>query len=439
MLFNQFYLTKEKIDHIFIYSLFIKAINIIIMSKLHFIKAPCHQSSKPQGCQFAPDEIKEKYDYEINSKLFDGSVIDNSCDFNDDNDDGIKLCEGYNLLYNYIKKYTTDNPDDKIITIGGDHSISAGTIPAINEKYMRRENEDSFTSDLVVLWIDASPDIDDFATSISKDLNEMPCASILGLCDSKFTKHKLNLWKTQLIYFGLTDKEHLELLNTHEIKYFTAHKITTLNQVNPSILINTIQDIIGDKPVHVSLDMGVFHKDIVKCVHRKDNDINNLGLQIQDVEGLLLSLKTNIVSMDICEFNPLIGSNHDVGITKDLIRYLLKKIFDIKEKSINVFTEDSKFLIYRPLVQEDPESDIGWFILRGIELEKREELMHIIPDDTIISVDIDDDEYLVTKTTITEQNMVSYYTATTINDTALYPQEKACMMFELVTPVITKN
>ena len=35
------------------------------MNCLHFIKAPCHQTVRQQGFQFAPDEIKEKYDYTI--------------------------------------------------------------------------------------------------------------------------------------------------------------------------------------------------------------------------------------------------------------------------------------------------------------------------------------------------------------------------------------
>lgn len=407
----------------------IKIRRIIIenrMSNLHFIKAPCHQSSRPQGYQFAPNEIKEQYDYEIDPKLFDGSTIDMV-------NDEIKLCEGYNVLYEYISKYSKENPEKKIITIGGDHSISASTIVAMNEKYMRREDENHFTSDLIVLWIDPFPDITDFSNSATQDLNEMPCASILGLCDSKFTKHKLNVWPDQVIYFGLLKEEITEFITNNNIKYFTSKKITDLD---PDIIISAIKDMVGERPVHVSLDLKVFNKDIVKCVNYE----NKNGLEIKNVEKLLVGLKNNIVSMDITEFNPLIGSVNDVRICKDLVRYLLKKTFDIKEKSINVFTEHSQFLIYRPMDQEDPETDIGWFILRGIELECREELIKIIPDDTIITIDIDINQhdemepgtYLITKTTINEQNEKSYYVATTINDIALYPQEKATMMFELV-------
>ncbi|MCJ7636152.1 MAG: arginase family protein [Nitrososphaeraceae archaeon] len=379
------------------------------MNKLHFIKAPCHQSDREQKVQFAPNEIKEKYDYEIDMKLFDDSIVG----------DEIKLCPGYNLLYSHISKYLKDNPNDKIITIGGDNSISAGSIPAINERYGK---------DLIILWIDSSPDINDFITSTTKKLNEMPVASILGLCGDKFTKSKTDVLPNQIIYFGLNeDDDQLEIVRNKQIPFFTNKKI---NSIGCDDIVQMIKTMIGKRPVHVSLDMKVFHKDIIKCVIPP----NNRGLDISNIEKLLLALKSNIVSMDISEFNPEIDkTENNIKVTRELIRYLLIKTFDMKEKSINIFTEDSQFLIFRPLEQEeDPEADIGWYILRGIDLETKEELLNNIKDDNIITIDIDDETYLVTKTTMNEQNEISYYTAHSINDAVLFPQEKALMMFELV-------
>lgn len=385
------------------------------MSQLHFIKAPCHQSNREQGFQFAPDKIKEKYDYEIDMKLFDGSIIG----------DEIKLCSGYNFLYTYISKHLHNNPTHKIITIGGDHSISAGTIPAINERYVT-QNNGNFTSDLVVLWIDASPDINDFVTSSTKNLNEMPCASILGLCNDKFVKSKLDVWSNQVIYYGLNeDDDQIELVSNNQMTFFTNKKIKLIGCDGVS---GIIKEMIGDRPVHISLDMKVFSEDIVKCVIPK----NNKGLKIEDVEKLLMAVKNNIVSMDIVEFNPMVETENDSRIIRELIRYLLSKTFDIKEKSINIFTEDSYFLVYRPLEQEDPEDDIGWYILRGLDVNLKNDLLNKISDDDIITFDIDDETYLITKTNMNEQNEISYYTSTIINDVALFPQEKALMMFELV-------
>src|SRR5271166_3107679 len=152
--------------------------------KLHFIKAQCHQSSRQQGYQIAPDHIKEKYDFEVS---FNDSIVDLV-------NKKIELSKGYQTLYEHISKI-----QDKVITIGGDHSISASTIAATNERYMR-QNGEQIASDLVVLWIDAFPDLHDFNTSPNKDLNDMPAASLLGLCGTSFTKNKLLLKPDQLIY-----------------------------------------------------------------------------------------------------------------------------------------------------------------------------------------------------------------------------------------------
>lgn len=394
------------------------------MSKLHFIKAPCHQSSRNQGFQFAPDEIKQKYDFEIKTDLFNGSIVDIP-------NKKIELCRGYEILYKYILQYTKVNPNDKIITIGGDHSISAGTIAAMNEKCMKQYG-DKCVSELVVLWIDAFPDIDDFSTSETFNLNEMPVASLLGLCDNHFIPQKLLMKKDQFIYYGLLDKDDtLDTIKEFKIPFFTANKIKAIGLEN---IIKIIKNMIGDKPLYVSLDMKVFNEQLIKSV----DPVNKDGLELEYIEKLLVSLKNNIVGMDIVEFNPQINNIENAKITRDTIRYLLTKIFDIKEKSINVFTEDSQFLIYRPLDQDDLHDDIGWYILRGISIKDREELIKLITDDQIITIEIDDNEtmecgtYLITKTSMNEQNEKSYYTAESINDSVLFPQEKVCMMFELV-------
>lgn len=387
-------------------------------SNLYFIKAPCHQSSRKQGYQFAPDEIKQKYDFEITKTLFDESRVDLV-------NNKIELCKGYELLYEYILKYVKMKPNDKIITVGGDHSISAGTIAAINEKYIRQIGE-TFTSDLIVLWIDAFPDLYDFNTSPNKDLNEMPVASLLGLCDTHFTQNKLLLNPSQLIYYGLVDdNDNTDIVKEYRIPHLTVKKINSLGTENS---INAIKEMIKDKPVHVSLDMKVFDSSIVRSVIPQ----NDHGLHLEQVENLLSGIKDNIVSMDIVEFNPCVGTTDEVRVTRETIRYLLAKTFDIKEKSINIFTEDSQFLVFRPAEQDDPESDFGWYLMRGLSIKDRLELINRIPDDEIITVDIGDEEYFVTKTTINEQNEKSYYAAETINDVVLFPQEKVCMCFELV-------
>lgn len=387
-------------------------------SNLYFIKAPCHQSSREQGFQFAPDEVKQTYDFEIAKTLFDGSMVDTT-------NKKIELCKGYELLYQHILQYVNLKPNDKVITIGGDHSIATGTIAAMNEKYMKLIGN-RVTSELLVLWIDSYPDTDDFNTSSTKNLNEMPVASLLGLCGTQFTKNKLLLDKNQLIYYGLVDKDdNLDDVKKARISHFTVKKI---NSIGLSESIKAIQNMISNKPVHVSLDMKVFDSSLIKSVIPQ----NDAGLKLEQVSNLLANIKNNIVSMDIVEFNPSVGSTEDVKITRETIRYILTKTFDIKEKTLNIFSEDSQFLVFRPIQQEDPYTDIGWYILRGLQVNDKNELISRLENDKIITIEVDDEEYLVTKTTINEQNEKSFYMTETINDVTLFPQEKICMAFELI-------
>lgn len=387
-------------------------------SNLHFIKVPCHQSTRKQGYQFGPDDVKEKYDYEIKSEMFNNSSIDTK-------NSQIKICPGYDLLYSYILKYSKTHPTEKIITIGGDHSISAGTIAGMNEKYMKQLGN-KFESDLMILWIDAFSDIDTFETSESKNLCDMPVASLTGLCHPTLTKHKLLLNPEQFIYLGLNeDDSNMDTINELSIPFFTMKKIKIVGMDN---IIQTIKSKIGNKPLHISLDIKALDKSIApSCDIANDN-----GLLMNEIEKLTTELKNNIVSMDITEFNPCIGTNLEVKTTRETIRNILISTFDIKEKSINIFTEDSEFLIYRPLDQVDPDVDYGWYILRGIDLKQREELISSIAHDEIKEITIDDEDYVVTRTTMNEQNEKTYYACHKIEDVVLFPEEKKVMCFELL-------
>ncbi len=387
-------------------------------TNLHFIKACCHQSSREQGFQFAPDEIKEKYDYEIKTKLFSGSKIDSI--------NGHSICKGYELLYKYILKYTEENPHCKIITIGGDNSISAATVAAMNEKYMVQIGQ-QFDSKLKVLWLDSFPDLETYLTSQTKNLNDMPVASLFGICDPTFAPNKLLLKPSQIVYVGLSDDIDISSVSELGIEFYTTKKI---KQIGLDNFLEIVSNIFNDSPTHVVIDLKVFDKEFVGSV----DPVNKSGLNEKEVMSILNCIKKNIIAMDITEFNPYIGTNDDVRQTREIVRKCLVEAFDLKEKSLNIFNENSKFLIYRPTLPESPE-DYGWNILTGIPLEIRQKLMEGVDDDSIITIDIDDREYLVAKTSVEEQNKKSYYRTTKISDTVLFPNEKISMVFELINPV----
>ncbi len=188
-----------------------------------------------------------------------------------------------------------------------------------------------------------------------------------------------------------------------------------------------MKDYFGNSPIHVVLDMKVFNKSQSPCVNPKNNE----GLDEMDVLPILSAFKDQIVGMDITEFNPCIGSVQEVKQTANIIRKCLVATFSLKEKSINILNEHTNFLIYRPTKQESP-ADYGWYILTAIPNDHKERLMKSIGDDNIITIEIDNKEYMVTKTNMDEQNQKSFYTTVNVLDTVLFPNEKISMVFELV-------
>lgn len=387
-------------------------------NNVYLIKAPCHQSSRQQGFQVAPDFIKSSFNHDLTIDDFDGTIISNQ------GDEHHQICTGYQKLYEHILNYKGKSV---VGTIGGDHSVSAATIAAMNEKYIKTVGNKCY-SDLRVIYIDPYPDLGTYNSSQTKNLPDMVSSSLFGLMHPTFTKHKLLLQPEQIVYLGLTQSSDIDTLNELDINYLTLDKI---NQLTVEKSVNYLKECFGfdNKPVHISIDLKAIHKDYAPSTVRDGVDS---GLTLEQLKTVLNAFKEQTVSFDITEFNPTVGDEKDVVRTKETVTDILVNCYGLKKKSINIFNDSSEFLVYRPLEQGDPDTDYGWFVLRGMALEDREQLLKALPDDRIISVTMEDDDYLITKTTIDEQNSKTYYGCNTIMETVLFPEEKKVMCFELL-------
>lgn len=383
-------------------------------NSIHFIQAPV-SSYADSGCDLAPKLIKEKFDYQIQNKSFEYGMMD----------DKIVHGIGYNLLYKYILKYRADFPNDKIVTIGGDSSIIASTIPAINESYMKVQGQEA-VSDLKILIIDAEPNLHNQATFNNACLNRMSMGSVMGIMETPIANFKLLMDTNQIIYLGLRnlDDTEEEILNDMGIIYFSMDKINVLGIDN---VINTIKNYIGSDPLHLSVSMKGFDPKIAPSVTTKHEG----GIVYEDMIKITKGISQSIVSLDIVEFDANVGSEREKRLTGELCRQIIVSSLNLKEKSLNIFNENSEFLIYRPLSQE-AFTDVGWYILKGIDINTAHELLNNIQSEQIISLDIDGIDYLVTKTTVCEQQEKSCFMAECIKDITLYPNEKQLMIFELI-------
>lgn len=289
-------------------------------------------------------------------------------------DNTLRINQSYRDLYNKICE-TTNIP----IIIGDCTTVA--TMPAFKNKY---ENIKYLMLDSQ-LRLHANDD----------DISESYLYQVL------FNNYFNNDIKTnQLIYYG---PEKIDV--DHDIITYTQNKIKK-DQMNKYI-INSVFNNIVNQPTFITINGSIFN--IVKK---------------KKILELLTTVAPYVVGVEIINFE----RKH-----KNIIGECLLSLFSsLKEHKINIFTEDSKFLIYRPLIPTDPENDIGWYILRYTPTNIKNALMNEIGDDCIISKELDGVDYLLATTTINDQNQKTYYYADNVMDLTLFPQEKQMMCFELI-------
>ena len=355
--------------------------------------------------------IKEKYD-----KLFQKKIVGDHIP----------------VVYNEIKDYIDhlDITKEIPITISSDKTISVATICSLNQKFMKQMDQ-KFVSDLKIIYISDSPALE---TNESVNLSDFILSSLFGLTDEGLVKNKLILNPDQILMIGLRDKSYsdsqTQILYDMNIRHFMADRIKK-NGIDK--VIYALYTFADNYPVHVIINLATLSPSYAPSVIRHEG--NTDGFTPQQLDKIIETLKHyNIVGLDIVGLNARIDTESKKAsrLTAEIVRGICIQLFDIKEKKLNIYNENSKFLIYRPIEQINYENDIGWRILRNIPEELKETIISQVGN-KIITIPIDDEDFFVTATTMIEQEQKSYYTAKTIYDTCLLPDEKKAMMFELIS------
>lgn len=364
--------------------------------------------------------------------------------------------EDYNDLYKYCN---TQNKNNQVY-ICKDNYLSLPIISGINENYMTIDNT-NFTSDLKILYFCNYHDLDDYSEDKK---NNSILGGLLGISKTPFNNHKLNVKPDQVILIGLNDEDYdldLEGLSELNLEYYT---LSTIKKKGFKKILDNIFYRHNNTPFLCNFNMEVFNKKIAPSVNRRnlsieseislDNEENTKkmdnGLDFDNLTELSNILKNKIKYLIITGYDSTIDNETKFlsRLTSEVVQILYRNIMDLKEKKINIFNENSRFLIYRKLHQES-EEDIGWYILRFLTMEDRQRILEKIMDDKIYNFDLndylnedseennDDDnllsgEILISATTMDDQNNKSYYHAKSMMDCTLYPQEKFLMAFELV-------
>ncbi len=357
----------------------------------------------------------------------------------------------YNDMYNKFKQIFTSK-EECYVNISTDRAISSATLSALNELY-KYKNGKVYDSDLKIIYIDSKADlnINNYDEKLNNYNYRMSVVSnLLALSTDEditrtYTKHVIPLKLDQFTFIGLNDITPYEenLLLKENSDYYDLKRLNK----KLDIILNNLVNKIGDSPVAIIFDMSVFDLNIAPCTIR-END-KNIGLNLDQLNLILKYFmemnKTynNVKMIDITgHYLSIADTSPAFRVTIETITKIYSKILNLKEYSINIFNENTRFLIYKPVDElcEETEDSIGdnygWYILRNIPIDYKNDLLKHIDNDSITIIDIPDEDeeiqIMISSTTILEQNDRCYYTAKSYKDCTLYPDEKMAMAFELI-------
>ena len=248
----------------------------------------CMLGQQKKGVQFGGDIILQS----LKIKIFNNLNITKHLDYK----------KGYNLVNKNLKKKLFN------INFGGDHSIAVSTIQPMLNYYKK---------DLLVIWIDAHADINTYNSSTTKNKHGMPLSALTGQMENWYPVKQNNytLPYNNLIYIGIRDLDSYEekIINENNIVSFP----TCCGKYNKHI-INTIQQHPA-KYIHISCDIDSMDPSIMPST---GTPVIN-GLSVTNVCNIIKLCKPRLVSFDLVEFNPFIGSITDVQKTLSNINKII--------------------------------------------------------------------------------------------------------------------
>lgn len=174
------------------------------------------------------------------------------------------------------------------LILGGDHSLSVSTVPALKERH---------GEELQVVWVDAHGDINTPSSSPSGHFHGMPLAALLGLFKGSEHKKKLHwlqkpwLRPEDLHYLGLRDLDPSEKQTLQELP------INLYDLGEWSLFRHRV----GLRPLHISFDVDVMDPTVFP--HTGVPVAGGWSLETTQLFFQQIA-HMNVVSLEVVEFNP---------------------------------------------------------------------------------------------------------------------------------------
>jgi arginase len=197
-----------------------------------------------------------------------------------------------------------------LLSIGGDHGLALGSIHGILTQ----------NPNTIVIWADAHGDLNTPSTSPSSNFHGMALAFLLQAASDKdfhWLKHRLK--PQQLILIGSRDLDlgERDLIDQLSLQYYSSEDLNGLGAKDLLDMALHKADPLGRAPIHLSFDVDIFDK----------KDLSSTGTQVEGgprleeifLMGGILAETGRLKSMDVVEFNPLIGNEAEVHRSSELI------------------------------------------------------------------------------------------------------------------------
>ena len=204
------------------------------------------------------------------------------------------------------------------LLLGGDHSISLGSVSGVAHVY----------KNIGVIWVDAHADFNTDETTPSGNIHGMILAALAGIGNNRLTQAggwmpKIN--KETIVILGARDLDiqEQELLRTHNISVFT---MSDIDQRGMTEVIKEAIAIAGqhDNPIHLSLDLDSLDPREAPGVGTPVR--GGLSYREAHLAMELVAASQRLVSMDVVEVNPILDSeNTTAKLAVELILSALGK------------------------------------------------------------------------------------------------------------------
>nr|CAD7395459.1 unnamed protein product [Timema cristinae] len=323
--------------------------------KYGIVGVPFGKGQLKSGVGNAPEAIRaQKLLTDLNRMGYDvkdyGDVTYPAVETAEKFDHNMKALEHIAACHKKVSEKVQDVMKDGrvCVTLGGDHSVSIGTI----------DGHVKARGNVAVLWVDAHADLNTADTSLTGNIHGMPVALLAKELSDYWPYipgmdwQKPTLSIKQFAYIGLRSVDEYErvIMDKYSITAFGMEDIEYKGIVN--VVNEALQSIdpLSTLPLHVSFDIDCL--DPLEAPSTGTPVRGGMSLR-EGIQVMEQAHRTGRLSaIDLVEVNPSIGDKRDVHLTIQAAKHLLQAVFGRQRRGNYPNDELVKLVNYNKLDKE---------------------------------------------------------------------------------------